>query len=318
MQVHLAPDGGAGIYKDGGDDVDATHGLLICAKITLCPTGALTLSGGDGVGVVTLPGLSQPVGAPAINDVPREMILRTVRAVLGEKQGANITVYVPDGAKAAQRTANPRLGIIGGISILGTTGIVKPMSQEALVASIRLELDTVRAKGCSTVLLTPGNYGECFARETYKVERAVLYSNFLGEAIDYCTVLGFRRCLLVGHIGKLVKLAGGIFQTHSRVADARMEILAAHSALAGAPQTLVAQLMREVTTDGALALLEQAQLLEPVTASLLDKMAQHLTQRGGDIETGIVLFSNPRGILGQTENAARLLDCLREETNKSE
>lgn len=303
------------VRKDGGDDIDATDGALIYVKVSLNSSGEILVDGGEGVGRVTRAGLDQPVGAAAINCVPRQMIVQSVREVLAgafgqdTRRGADVTVSVPRGKEIARKTYNPRLGIESGISILGTTGIVEPMSEAALLDTIRTELDMLRAASDAPVLVTPGNYGEEFAKKMLglNLSRSVLCSNFLGDTLDYAAYLGFQGVLLVGHIGKLVKLAGGIFQTHSRVADARMEILAAHAALAGAPQELVRELMGAPTTDRALELLKQQGLAEPVVRTLLQKMEEHLKHRAGQMQTGVILFSSQSGMLGQTSEAPELL-----------
>lgn len=297
--------GGWCVRKDAGDDPDVTDGIGICARVEPAPSG-ITVEGGPGVGRVTLPGLEQPVGAAAINAVPRRMIADAVREVLGDR-GARVTIFVPEGVEAARRTCNHRLGIQGGISILGTTGIVEPMSEAALVASVQLELSARRAGGAESVLVTPGNYGETFARERFGLTGGVLCSNFLGEAVDFAASIGFRELLLVGHAGKLVKLAGGIFQTHSRVADARMEILAAHAAMAGAGKALVGELLESVTTDGAFDLLEADGLLDPVLHRLLERAAFHLSRRAGDMNAAAVMFTNGRGELGRTGGADEMI-----------
>ena len=305
------------VRKDAGDDADETDGLLIFACVTADPDGLISVDGGNGVGRVTRPGLDQPPGAAAINRVPREMIARAAREALGDcgmETGLRVVIEVPQGEQIAARTFNPRLGIVGGISILGTTGIVEPMSETALVETIRTELGVRYAAGNGPVLLTPGNYGETFAQRALRLDlsRSVLCSNYIGEAIDHAVRLRFSGILLVGHIGKLVKLAGGIFETHSRVADARMEILTAYAARAGADRLLVTRLLDCATTDEALGLLEAGGVLNDTVRFILQRIEFHLERRAGGIPVGAVLFSNPRGVLGQTTGAAALLEKLRQ------
>ena len=305
-----------GVRKDAGDDADATDGLLICAEVIFCPGREIAVEGGEGVGRVTRPGLEQPPGAPAINQTPRRMIVQEVRETLdqfGSNLGARVTISVPEGQRIAAKTYNPRLGIVGGISILGTTGIVEPMSETALIQTIRTELDMLRAAGEAPVLLTPGNYGERFAAErmSLPLNRSALCSNFIGDALDYADQLGFSGLLLVGHIGKLSKLAAGVFQTHSRVADVRMEVFAAHAALAGADRTLISALMQADTTDRAVELLEQANLLLPVMGTITEKIAFHLGRRLENTPFGAVVFSNQYGILGQTPGAERIISQIK-------
>ena len=224
------------VRKDGGDDPDVTTGSLIFAEVSRRDGTDIVIDGGKGVGRVTKPGLDQPVGAAAINSVPRQMIracVEEVQALADHRGGLRVVISAPEGEALAKRTFNPRLGIQGGISILGTTGIVEPMSEKALVDTIAVELRQRREQGAAYALLTPGNYGADFIREGLGLDpdRAVQVSNFIGDGVDLCRQLGFRGALLVAHVGKLVKLAGGMLNTHSRYGDCRLELLAAHAAL---------------------------------------------------------------------------------------
>lgn len=306
----------AWVTKDGGDDVDATHGLPIAASVARQPGTGLTLRGGEGVGRVTKPGLDQPVGEWAINSTPRRMILEavdSVRRALDQPGGLLITISVPGGWEAAEKTFNPHLGIEGGISILGTSGIVEPMSVQALVDTLALELRQAAASGARRLILTPGNYGLDFlgsgALDLPPEVPIVRCSNFVGEALDSARLEGFRDILLVGHIGKFVKLAAGIFNTHSRQADGRGEIFCAHAALCGADRETARALMDSATADRCLEILAEKQLREPVLASLLSAIQRHLDRRAGeDLRTGAVLFSNQYGLLGMTRGAKEILD----------
>lgn len=242
------------VTKDGGDDVDATHGLPICARVEAIAGEGILLQGGSGVGRVTRPGLDQPVGEWAINHIPRQMIREAVDAVrreLDEPGGLCVTIFVPGGEEAARKTFNPHLGIEGGISILGTSGIVEPMSVKAIVETTALELRQAAASGARRMVLTPGNYGmEFLARGGVALPAGVPVvrcSNFIGEALDGAGAEGFSSVLLVGHIGKLVKLAGGIMNTHSRWADGRAELFCAHAALCGADRDTARALMDSAT-----------------------------------------------------------------------
>lgn len=303
------------VIKDGGDDVDATHGLPIVARAEKQAGEAITIRGGEGVGRVTRPGLDQPVGEWAINRVPRQMITQAVnraRQALDCTDGFLVTISVPGGEEAAQRTFNPQLGIEGGISILGTSGIVEPMSVQALVDTMALELRQAALKSDGRLVLVPGNYGLDFLAQHALIPReipVVRCSNFIGEALDLAWLEDFREVLLVGHIGKLVKLAGGIMNTHSRWADGRRELFCAHAALAGASQDTARALMDCATTDGCLEVLDQAGLREAVLASLLEAIQQHLDRRFGPEGTvGAVLFSNQYGLLGLTPKGKELTD----------
>ena len=305
------------IAKDAGDDPDVTNGALIFARVSRREEPGIVIDGGSGVGRVTKPGLDQPVGAAAINSVPRRMIrenLEEVCALADWSGGLEAVISVPEGERLAKKTFNPRLGIAGGISILGTTGIVEPMSDGALVGTIRAELSQRRAAGDRYVLLTPGNYGSEFIRDGLGLDPAlaVQTSNFIGDALDLCRELGFSGALLVGHVGKLVKLAGGMLNTHSRWGDCRMEILAAHAGAAGAPPERLGALLECAACDDALRILREAGVYRETLERLTRRAAFHLSARAGeDLEVGTVLFSKVYGILGRTENAEALLNCIR-------
>ena len=321
------------IRKDGGDDIDATDGLLVCAEVRFGgeqPVGAgldvpVAIEGGEGVGRVTRPGLEQPVGAPAINSVPRKMITEQVRAVLaahgiGADAGPShapcsravvVTISVPGGEEVAVRTFNPHLGIEGGVSILGTSGIVEPRSVAALRDSIELEMRQHAAEGARDLVLVPGNYGRDFAC-AHLPQLAdvplVSCSNYLGDALDFAARHGFERVLLVGHVGKLAKVAGGVMNTHSRVADCRCEVICAHAALAGADQRTARQLMASATTEACLDVLDDAGLLGPVATSLTSAIDDHVARRvAGAYKTAAVLFSQVRGELARSDGADALI-----------
>ena len=312
---HAAGEGWAAcaVRKDGGDDPDVTDGALIFARVERTDTPGIVIDGGEGVGRVTLPGLDQPVGAAAINSTPRRMIaeqLESAAAKVGYTGGLRVVISVPEGEALARRTFNPRLGIVGGISILGTSGIVKPMSEAALLDSLYLEMDQRRAAGTEDLLLTPGNYGESFAREVLglNLDRWCMCSNYLGAAIDHAAGAGFRSVLVVGHLGKLIKAAAGCMNTHSKTADARRETLTAHAALAGADGALLRALFDSPTTDAGVELLKQAGLLEPVMASIGEALDGQLKRRAGEgLTIEALFFSNQYGILGKTPGAERLL-----------
>lgn len=305
-----------GVRKDGGDDPDQTDGILVCARVRRLETPGIVIDGGEGVGRVTLPGLNQPVGAAAINDVPRQMIRRQLEEALarhGVLCGLEAIISVPGGEALARKTFNPRLGIQGGISILGTSGIVRPMSEEALIQSLYLEQDSLYARGVRDLLVTPGNYGEDFSREVLglRLNKWALCSNYVGAAIDHAAGLGFHSFLLVGHLGKLVKVAGGAMNTHSKTADGRRETLAAHTAMAGGSRALVQKVFDSPTTDAAVAALREAELHEPVLASIAVALEENLRHRAGEMEIGALFFSNQYGILGKTPGADRLLSLHR-------
>lgn len=318
-QITISPEEvSCAIEKDGGDDPDVTKGALIFATVRRRKEPGIVIDGGLGVGRVTKKGLDQPVGNAAINSVPRQMIRSNVQEVLDlmdYRGGMDVVISVPQGEELARKTFNPRLGIVGGISILGTTGIVEPMSEKALVDTIRVELNQRRANGAEYVLLTPGNYGSEFIHRELGLDLgyAVQVSNFVGEALDLCRELGFRGALLIGHIGKLVKLAGNMMNTHSKYGDCRMEILAAYAGASGAPQEIIGQILDGVACDDALEILSHTPYYAPTLSRLTARVGSNLAHRGDTLETGAILFSKEYGILGKTDGASKLLNQITEE-----
>jgi cobalt-precorrin-5B (C1)-methyltransferase len=324
------------VKKDSGDDPDATNGVLVYAKVMRtaqqpdrkgpkpdCTSAKedgirpeIELVGGLGIGKVTKPGLACAVGEAAINPVPRKMILEQVEAVCEEFDyagGLRVEISIPEGVEIARKTFNPRLGIEGGISILGTSGIVEPMSEQALIDTIKTEMNVRKAEGADYLVITPGNYGETFLK-TYmngKNLPSVKCSNFIGEALDFAEQMEFKGVLLVGHIGKLVKTAAGIMNTHSKYGDARMEILGIHAAMAGASSEVVRKLFGCITTEEAIAVLDEAAVREQTLASLLQKLDEHIRERvHHHMEIGAILFSNFYGYLGETRDAGRIKEIL--------
>ena len=300
------------VRKDAGDDPDVTDGMLILARVSRAREG-IRIDGGEGVGRVTKPGLDQPVGAAAINTVPRRMIREAVEAVCeahGYEGGLTVVISVPDGEERARKTFNPQLGIEGGVSILGSSGVVEPMSEHALVETTALEIRQARETGDGRLILLPGNYGMDYLTghlpELGAVPRARC-SNYIGEAVDCARLEGIRELLLIGHIGKLVKLAGGIMNTHSRVADCRRELFCAHAALCGADAATCRALMDEVSSDGCLAVLKRAGLKDAVMESLLRAVQTALSRRADGMRIGALLFSQTEGLLGLTEEAETML-----------
>lgn len=304
------------VRKDGGDDIDATAGQLIFVRAERRAAPGVAIDGGPGVGRVTKPGLDQPVGEAAINHVPRQMMREAVTAVcreLGYDGGIQATVFVPGGEELAKKTFNPELGILGGISILGTSGIVEPMSLQALADTVALEIRQAAAQGACRILLAPGNYGMDFLRSQGLDKLGVPVvkcANFIGDALDACAAGGFQDVLLVGHIGKLGKLAGGVMNTHSRYADCRTELFCAHAAVCGASQAVCRALLEAASADGCLAVLEKAGLREPVLEGMLAAISHHLERRSaGRCRVGAILFSNEYGLLGQTGTVKEMLEA---------
>ena len=308
------------VRKYSGDDPDVTDGLLIYAKVEKGDEESsglrVILDGGIGVGRVTKPGLEQQIGQAAINKVPRRMITEEVERICracGYCGEMKVTISIPDGEETAKKTFNPRLGIVGGLSVLGTSGIVEPMSEKALTDTIYLEMKMLRESGYSCCYAVPGNYGMDFLTEQLGInpDLAVKCSNYVGDTIDDAKLLGMKGLLLIGHVGKFIKLAAGVMNTHSRTADCRMEVFASHAAMAGADAAAVKEIMSCLNTAEAVKILKGKGLLQNVMKTVMERITFYLRQRAGDeLETGAVVFSDEEGILGQTENAERLLGLI--------
>ncbi|HOO28923.1 MAG TPA: cobalt-precorrin-5B (C(1))-methyltransferase CbiD, partial [Lachnospiraceae bacterium] len=304
------------VRKDSGDDPDITNKVLVYASVRLCPDKQeICIDGGEGIGRVTRPGLNQQIGKAAINAVPRQMIEQAVEEICeeyGYEAGIEVIVSIPGGELLAKKTFNPRLGIEGGLSILGTTGIVEPMSEAALLDTIELEMKQKMSLGEQYLIMAPGNYGLDFINRTLHIdlEQCIKCSNYIGDSIDCACRLGAKGLLLVGHIGKLVKLGAGVMNTHSRCADARMETLVSCAILAGADAQLARKLLSCVSTEEALALLVQAECLDQTMKILMERITFHLSHRADEqIITGAVVFSERYGILGYAGEAERLLEA---------
>ena len=294
------------VRKFSGDDPDVTDGALVYAAISISKAPGIHIDGGQGVGRATKPGLKVPVGAAAINPGPRAMIEQAVREALDqieEVRGVDVVISVPEGEALAQKTFNPRLGIVGGISILGTSGIVEPMSEEALVDSIRLEIRQRKALGDQRLILAPGNYGTDFLRDTFGVgeERIVKVSNYIGKALDTAVEVGFTEVLLAGHIGKLIKLSGGIMNTHSREGDGRAELMAACALRAGADGDTARAILECVTTDEMLRIIREKGLLDRAMEVMAQRIDLYVTARvKGLLTMGVLMFSDGYGPLCAT------------------
>ena len=309
------------VRKDAGDDPDTTNGILVYAKVEKFQRRSdmedrIVIDGGTGVGRVTKPGLSQKIGEAAINPVPRAMILQAVEEIADRyhyEGGLKVTISVPEGEKIARKTFNPRLGIVGGISILGTSGIVEPMSEKALIDSIRVEMSQHAAMGEQYMLVTPGNYGADYLREHMALpfEKNIKCSNYVGETIDMAVDMGVKGILFISHIGKFVKVAAGIMNTHSHSADARMEVLCANAIRAGGDLACARSILQCNTTDEALRVLDENHILRETRKEITDRIQFYLDHRSyQQILLGAVIFSNEYGYLGQTEHAAELINKI--------
>ena len=330
------------VEKDGGDDPDITTGALIYSTVRF-RTGSekimeeefpeknklreknnrIFIEGGKGVGRVTKPGLDQPVGNAAINHVPREMITKEVQEVctLTDFSGdLDIIISVPEGEQLAEQTFNPRLGILGGISILGTSGIVEPMSAQALLDTIHVELNQKKAQGYEIAAVSPGNYGLDYMKRTYQydLDQSVKCSNFVGDTIDMAIEIGFSKMLFTGHIGKLVKVAGGMMNTHSREGDCRMEILTAAAVKNQVPYAVLEDILQCVTTEEAIRKLDACGKKEAVMQDLLKKICFYMNKRAaGKMQIEVILYSNDFGELAKSDGAESFLNTLKQRNLKN-
>lgn len=306
------------VIKDGGDDPDVTTGSLISVKADIICDGGnrILIDGGEGVGRVTKPGLDQPVGNAAINSVPRQMIEKEVREVmdiLDCTDTVTVTVSVPGGEELAQQTFNPRLGIVGGISILGTSGIVEPMSSQALLDTIRVELKQNRELGNEIIAIAPGNYGFDFMKKEfdYNFDEAVKCSNFIGDTLEMVAELGFKKVILCGHIGKLIKVAGGIMNTHSKEADCRIELMLYSAFKAGANREVLDKIAESISTDAAYECILLAGIEKPFMENVMEKIEFYLNKKAeGRFQIECIVYSNEYGLLGETKGARELMGEL--------
>ena len=301
------------IEKDSGDDPDITNGILVSSKVTLLPDSSeILIEGGKGVGKVTKGGLDQPVGMSAINSVPRKMIkdsLNELAMQYNYKGGFHVLISVPNGEEIAKKTFNPELGIVGGISILGTTGIVEPMSAKALADSIKVEISVIAAESNESILIFLGNFGKKFTEEELNLSTkpGIMCSNFIDVALDSSVEFGFKNILIVGHIGKLVKLGIGMFNTHSHNGDGRIETLLSCALEAGANIEILNEIQKCVTTNAVLDILYENDLLTKTMDVLNGRIGHNIDRRiPEDINVGFICFANTgeySGVLFESENA---------------
>ncbi len=315
------------VEKDGGDDPDITTGALIYAKVSYGVLAVdekqgktqIVIDGGIGVGRVTKPGLDQPVGNAAINHVPREMIEREVLQVcslVDYKGSLRVEISVPEGERLAEHTFNPRLGIVGGISILGTSGIVEPMSNQAILDTIKVELKQRKAQGFDYVAVSPGNYGQDFMKKNYgyDLDKSVKCSNFIGDTIDMAMELGFQKMLLTGHIGKLIKVSGGIMNTHSKEGDCRMELLVSSAVKCGVEVKYLNQILECITTEEAVRILAECGKQQKVMDYAMERICYYLNKRTkGKMKIDCIMYANEFGELAKSEEAWEWFSLLEQE-----
>lgn len=308
-QIIAIDNGKCGVIKDGGDDPDETNGCMVCADVVIGDIdGEIVFRAGDGVGTVTKKGLKLNVGEPAINPVPRQMIEKEIRSIIGSKS-AEVTISVPDGVKIAKRTFNGRLGIVGGISILGTTGIVRPMSEEAIKESLRLELSMCRETYGKACAFVTGYSGEKYLKERFSdCGPVILCSNYLGYLLDCAEEMGFKNILLAGGCGKFIKPAADIMYLHSHTAGGQREIICTHAGLIGADTAQIRQLYKTATTKHALELLDKFGIASKVLSSIAESAVCNCIKRVHDkIKVGLILIDENRNTLVQTKNCVNIL-----------
>ena len=252
-----------GVIKDAGDDPDVTNGARICARVQYSKKKGISLRGGKGVGIVTKPGLAVRVGEYAINPTPREMIIKEVTAHLSKEKGIEVIISVPEGREIAKRTFNGRLGIVGGISIIGTTGIVEPKSTDAYKMSLSLQLDVLKAAGYKKATLVLGYVGEKFCREALRLkpDSMVKIGDHVGFMLSECVKKKIKKVLLIGHIGKLVKVANGQFDTNIRFGDQRIKTIMRYAKLCGAKKEIIDELSRQVSAEATVDILKKHKLM---------------------------------------------------------
>ena len=306
---HALAKGGVGwVIKDAGDDPDITNGVKIAAEVIITDQPGIVIRAGEGVGTVTKPGLAMPVGEPAVNPGPRTMITQAVNDCLPSGKGAIVTISVPNGEVLAARTLNPILGIVGGLSIIGTTGIVEPMSEEAFKNSLVPQISVVQALGYDEIVFAPGKIGQDIAINRYGLpaETVVQTSNFMGHMLEHAAKYGMRRVLLFGHLGKIVKVSAGIFHTHNRMADARMETIAAYLAVSGAPQIAIEEVLSATTTEAAMPIIARYNMNG--VYNLLAERASIRAMRYvfGDLTVGTVIVTLKGEILGLDQTAREI------------
>jgi cobalt-precorrin-5B (C1)-methyltransferase len=294
------------VIKDAGQDIDVTDKMEIVATVRLTDDGIVTIKSGLGIGTVTKPGLQVPIGEGAINPVPKNMITAAIREVLPTGKGVEILISAPEGGNVAKKTMNSKLGIIGGVSILGTTGVVKPLSLEACRRSLVPQIDVALARGYKRVFFVPGNIGERIARQQFNApEDAIVQTgDFVGYMLDKAVEKGLQEIILLGHSGKIVKLAANIFNTHHKFGDARNEVISSYAGAAGADTTTIRALLAANTSDEASEILRGADLLEATYNHIATRVHQRVIDRvENKIKISIIIVSMDGRVLGMDENA---------------
>ena len=311
----------AEVVKDAGDDPDITNGTSVFVTLTLARSEDdlkavpgvsvrhenILFEAGEGIGHATKPGLSLSVGEPAINPGPRQLVHNSLLEAFGSPRPCRVRIDIPAGRELAKKTLNPVLGIEGGISIIGTTGVLRPMSEEAFKESLVPQIKVARAAGFDTQIFVPGKIGERIAASWGLPEAGMVQtSNFIGYMLEAAAEIGLKRILLFGHIGKLAKVAAGVFHTHNRVGDARLEVLAAYSGAMGMPGEGIERILGAVTTEEALPVIAEYGL-----ERVYERIAARASYRAerlifNKVQVGTVLVTLQGELLGMDDRAREI------------
>ncbi len=288
------------IRKDSGDDPDITNGCEIHVRVERSDNNGIRFIGGDGVGMVTKPGLQIPQGEPAINPVPRSMIKQSLKEVLGKYEGADVLVTIPEGKKLAKKTFNGRLGIVDGISIIGTTGIVRPMSLDSFKVSLLCGLDVAKAAGHESVVLVPGSIGETGFQRHFNIEKyqIIQMSNFVGFMLDEALKRGFKSIIIGGHPGKLAKLIRGDFYTHSSKSKPANDILINLFKKAKIDSAVICKLRDSPTVEGMVDIIRKNNLLHVFNRIADDVQTSAYQYVSSNAKIGTILFDMKKNIIG--------------------
>nr|A9AAB0.1 RecName: Full=Cobalt-precorrin-5B C(1)-methyltransferase; AltName: Full=Cobalt-precorrin-6A synthase [Methanococcus maripaludis C6] len=298
------------VEKFAGEDIDITNGMDIKIEVILenwddgypKPSNVIII-GGTGVGLITKSGLQIKPGDHAINPKPREMIETNLKSLLKDDEYVTVKISVPTGDEIAKKTLNPKLGIVGGISILGTTGIVRPMSNEAYKESLAPQIDVALANNFENLIFVPGNIGTKHAKILLNAEedQIIEVSNFWDYMLDKAKEKGVKDIMVFGHAGKIVKLAGGIFDTHSRVADARNEILCAYASLVSQDVEMLQKILQSNTTEDIVEILTEKGILSEVFNKVSKRVVERLSLRWEGINFSCIVIDMKGNILGKSD-----------------
>jgi len=288
------------VRKYSGDDPDITNGCEVYVRVTRSEANGVRFIGGDGVGLVTKPGLQISQGEPAINPVPRSMIKDSLKEVLGKHGGLEISVSVPEGKKLAKKTFNGRLGIVDGISIIGTTGIVRPMSLDSFKVSLLCGLDVAKAAGHDSIVLVPGSIGETGFLKHFNISKyqVIQMSNFVGFMLDEAVKRGFSNVIIGGHPGKLAKLIRGDFNTHSSKSKPANDILIKIFKREKISSALINELNDSSTVEGMVEIIKEhnfMQVFDRIADDVQSAAGRHILSKA---KIGTILFDMRKNIIG--------------------